>query len=93
MHASQTLQRKSGSIGGNGRQRQRYWKRPMPNYRCDMLDMCGDIVLPTDIVADSLRATILKASRIQYARNRLSSPSRLIHAFEIWSENGREFPE
>jgi hypothetical protein len=67
-------------------------KHTMPHFRCDMLDECGDIVVPTDILAESLGAAILQASRIQNAKNRVASPSRWIHSFESWTDSGRAFP-
>ena len=59
----------------------------MHSYRCNMLDEHGHVIFPADIVAKSLDAAVRHAFRIRETSNQGGSPSRRVHAFEVWSDN------
>jgi len=65
----------------------------MPEYRCNMLDQHGHILLPSDIVAESLDAALRDAIDILHKCNQGSLTSRQAYAFEVWSGSTRLFPE
>jgi hypothetical protein len=65
----------------------------MPSYRCNMLGENGDILFPADIVAESLAAALQHASKIRRMSNEGTSNSRQVYAFEVWSDNGRLYPQ
>ena len=63
----------------------------MPDFRCKMLDERGGILFSEDITADTLDGAIRHASNVLHTSN-LSSPSRRVYAFEVWSGTSRLFP-
>ena len=65
----------------------------MPEYRCNMLNQHGDILFPSDIVAESLDAALQDAVDVFRKCNEGSSTSRQAYAFEVWSGSTRLFPE
>jgi hypothetical protein len=65
----------------------------MPSYRCNMLDEDGEILFPADIVAESLAGAIQHAAKIRQMNNEGTSYSRRVYSFEVWSDNGRLYPE
>jgi hypothetical protein len=66
-------------------------ERSLPHYRCNMLDEDGDTLPPADIVAGTLNAAIKLTARILNTSGESQSPSRLVYAFEVWSDGGRMF--
>jgi hypothetical protein len=65
----------------------------MPNFRCYMLDEHGDILLPADIVAETVSVAIRHAFEILESNNLSPVSFRQIYAFEVWNGDGRVFPE
>jgi hypothetical protein len=65
----------------------------MPNFRCNMLDKDGDTLFPADIVAANLSMAIQHGCQILHTSNQGTWPSRRVYAFEVWTDDGRVFPE
>ena len=63
----------------------------MLDFRCKMLDERGGILFSADIDAESVEDAIRYASQVLRTSNQ-SSSSRLVYAFEVWSDTGRLFP-
>ena len=63
----------------------------MAEFRCKMLNERGRTLFSADITADTLDDAIRQAAEVFHTRN-LSSPSRRVHAFEVWSGTSRLFP-
>jgi hypothetical protein len=66
-------------------------ERTMPEFRCKMLNERGGTLFSADITADTLDGAIRQAADVYHTSN-LSSPSRRVHAFEVWSGTSRLFP-
>ena len=66
-------------------------ERTMPEFRCKMLNERGGTLFSADITADTLDGAIRQAAEVYHTSN-LSSPSRRVHAFEVWSGTSRLFP-
>jgi hypothetical protein len=66
-------------------------ERTMPEFRCKMLNERGGTLILADITADTLDGAIQQAAEV-YHSNNLSSSSRRVHAFEVWSGTSRLFP-
>jgi hypothetical protein len=63
----------------------------MPEFRCKMLNEHGGTLISADITADTLDGAIRHAAEVYHTSN-LSSSSRRVHAFEVWSGTSRLFP-
>jgi hypothetical protein len=63
----------------------------MPDYRCNMLDQRGDVVFPTDIVADDLTAALRHAFDVLGKSNQRASPSTRVYALEVWVGTSKLF--
>ena len=63
----------------------------MAEFRCRMLNERGRTLFSTDITADTLDGAIRQAAEVLRTSNS-SSPSRRVHAFEVWSGTSRLFP-
>jgi hypothetical protein len=66
-------------------------QRTVPDFRCDMLDERGGILVSADIIAETPEAGIRHAAGILCASNESSSPRR-VNASEVWSGGSRLFP-
>jgi hypothetical protein len=66
-------------------------ERTMPEFRCKMLNERGGTLFWADIAADTPDGAIRQAAEVYHTSN-LSSPSRRVHAFEVWSGTSRLFP-
>ena len=66
-------------------------ERTMPEFRCKMLNERGGTLISADITADTLDGAIRQAAEVYHTSNS-SSPSRRVHAFEVWSGTSRLFP-
>jgi hypothetical protein len=66
-------------------------ERMMAEFRYKMLNERGGTVFSADITADTLDGAIRQAAEVYHTSN-LSSPSRRVHAFEVWSGTNRLFP-
>ena len=66
-------------------------ERTMSEFRCKMLNERGGTLFLTVITADTLDGAIRQAAEALHTSN-LSSPSRRVHAFEVWSATSRLFP-
>ena len=69
----------------------RVQERTMPEFRCKMLNEHGGTLISADLTADTLDGAIRQAAEVYHTSN-LSSPSRRVHAFEVWSGTSRLFP-
>jgi hypothetical protein len=58
----------------------------MRGYRCQMFGEDGEVILPTDIVAESLDTAVQCAFRILHASNERGAGSSWIYGFKIWHE-------
>jgi hypothetical protein len=58
-----------------------------------MLRLHGDILLPADIVAETVSVAIRHAYEILESNNLSPVSFRQIYAFEVWNGDGRVFPE
>lgn len=65
----------------------------MPDYRCHMLDQRGNILFPSDVIAESLDAALRGAFDIFRRTNEAPSVTRRAYAFEVWAGTSRVFPE
>lgn len=63
----------------------------MAEFRCKMLNERGRTLFSADITADTVDGAIRHAAEALHTGN-LSSPSRRIYAFEVWSGTSRLFP-
>ena len=63
----------------------------MLDFSCKMLDERGSILFLADFVAETVEDAIRHASQVLRTSN-LSSSSRRVYAFEVWSNTGRLFP-
>ena len=63
----------------------------MAEFRCKMLNERGRTLFSADITADTLDRAIRDAAEVLRTSNS-SSPSRRVHAFEVWSGTSRLFP-
>jgi hypothetical protein len=63
----------------------------MPEFRCKMLNERGDTLFSADVTAHTLDDAIQHAAEVLHTSN-LSSPSRRVCAFEVWSGVSRLFP-
>jgi hypothetical protein len=66
-------------------------ERTMAEFRCKMLNERGGTLFSADITADTLDGAIQHAAEVLHTSN-LSSPSRRVCAFEVWSGVSRLFP-
>jgi hypothetical protein len=64
----------------------------MPDYRCCMLDHRGNLLFPSDIVAESLEAALRSAFELLRQTNEAASVTRRAYAFEVWAETSRIDP-
>ena len=58
----------------------------MLEFHCHMLDERGDILFPTDIIAESLDAAIQDAFRILHTSNEGATSLERVCGFEVWHE-------
>ena len=65
----------------------------MADFRCNLLDESGDILIPTNIIAASLDEALRQAFELLRASNREPSASRRVYAFEVWLGLDRLFPD
>jgi hypothetical protein len=65
----------------------------MPDFRCYMFNVEGEILFGVNIVAETLDATLQRVFELRHTKNKNRPPSRLIHAVEVWSGSNRLFPE
>jgi hypothetical protein len=63
----------------------------MPEYRCNMLDQRGDVLFPSDVVADDLEAALRHAFDVLRNSNQGASLSRRVYALEVWAGTRRLF--
>ena len=63
----------------------------MLDFNCKMLDERGGILFSADFVAETVEDAIRHASQVLRTSNQ-SSSSRLVFAFEVWSDASRLFP-
>ena len=63
----------------------------MLDFNCKMLDERGGILFTADFAAESVEDAIRHASQVLRTCNQ-SSSSRLVFAFEVWSDTSRLFP-
>ena len=63
----------------------------MLDFNCKMLDERGGILFTADFAAETVEDAIRHASQVLRTSN-LSSSSRRVYAFEVWSDTSRLFP-
>ena len=62
----------------------------MPEFRCNMLDRRGEVVFPSDVVAEDLAAALQHAFEV-LRTNVPSSPSKQVYALEVWAGTDKLF--
>ena len=62
----------------------------MPEFRCNMLDQRGDVLFPTDVVADDLEAALRHAISM-LRTNQPASPLQRVYALEVWAGTNKLF--
>ena len=84
-------------VGASGREirvlppRTAYRSRPMPGYRCNMLDQRGDVLFPADIVAEDLASALRHAFDVLRQSNQGTPSSKQVYALEVWADEGKLF--
>jgi hypothetical protein len=65
----------------------------MPDYRCYMVNAEGEVLFGVNFAAETLDSAVQGAVELRRTKNENRPSSRLIYAFEVWSESNRLFPE
>jgi hypothetical protein len=65
----------------------------MPDFRCYMFNLEGEILFGVNITAETLDAALKRVFEPRHTKNQNRPSSRLIYALEIRSGSNRLFPE
>jgi hypothetical protein len=65
----------------------------MPDFRCYMFNVEGEILFGVNFVAETLDAALRRGFELLRTKNRNRPSSRMICAFEVWSGSDRLFPQ
>jgi hypothetical protein len=65
----------------------------MPDFRCYMFNVEGEILFGVNLVAETLDAALRRGFELLRTKNRNRPSSRMICTFEVWSGSDRLFPQ